>query len=336
MKKYFGLPVLALLFTFCAPKDKWVRNVTKGGALGTTYAITYLSQEEMDLSKEIDSVFMVINKSMSTYKSDSDISKINLSNDSTLVVDHMFRDVFELSKQVYEATDGAFDPTVGVLANAWGFGPGEQLKMDSIRVDSLKNYVGFDKVTLNEDGTISKQINGIAFDFNSIAKGYTIDRLGVVLDNHGIANYLIEVGGEVLAKGNNKLTHRNWAIGIDDPQSLEQRVIKKAVYLRNKAMASSGNYRKFWIDEKTGEKYVHTLDPKTGYPKNSAILATSVLAKDCATADAFATAFMVMQLEKTKAFLKSSELDAYIIYLDENGITQEFMTAGFEKAVIDK
>jgi len=323
---------LVVLFFNCAPKET-VKNQTWGNALGTTYSIIYIADEELDYQQEIDSVFQVLNQSMSTYIPSSDISKIN-EGDSTIVVDDMFKEVFDVSSKVHEASNGYFDPTIGVLANAWGFGPGEQIELDSLRVDSLLGYVGWEKVQLNQDNTITKAHPSIRFDFNAVAKGYAIDRLGVLLDEKGIKNYLVEVGGEVLAKGTNIDSGKRWTVGIDDPQTETGRQLKQIVSLKDVAMASSGNYRKFRVDPETGEKYVHTINPKTGYTKNSSVLATSVVAKTCAVADAYATTFMAMDLEDSKGVLQNhDELEAYIIYLDENGETQEFFTPGFEALI---
>lgn len=324
---------LVLLFVNCAPKERWVKNQNVGEAFGTTYSIIYIAHEELDYQKEIDSVITAVNASMSTYLPDSDISRIN-AGDSTVQVHHMFKDVFVLSKEIQTKSKGYFDPTVGVLANAWGFGPGRKLSMNQDKVDSLLQFVGFDKVHLNEDNTISKEKVGISFDFNSIAKGYSIDRLAALLEAKGLENYLVEVGGEVIAKGSNKLMIRDWGVAIDDPEVEKSRKTKKAIHLVNRAMASSGNYRKFWVDEVTGKKYVHTINPLTGYPKNGNILAATVLAANCAKADAYATTFMAMELEDSKTLISQEKLDAYIIYLDDEGNTQEFMTDGFKAVVI--
>ena len=178
----------------CQLQTEWIRNVAAGPALGTGYSIIYLTEEPLDLQSEIDSVFRVINQSMSTYLPNTDISKINRG-DTSIVVDKMFREVFELSKEVHSDTDGYFDPTVGTLVDAWGFGPGLQIEMDSSKVDSLLRYVGFDKVELTNDHRIVKSNPEIRFDFNAVAKGYAIDRLGYLLDELDIDNYLIEVGG---------------------------------------------------------------------------------------------------------------------------------------------
>lgn len=332
MKRLLFLLVI-LIFSGCKSKQEWVKNQNTGNALGTTYSIIYISEEVMDYQQEIDSVFRVINQSLSTYIPDSDISKIN-NGDTTIVVDQSFRDVYFNSQVVHIETDGYFDPTVGVLVDAWGFGPGKQIQLDSVKVDSLMEYVGWAKVGIKRDFRIEKTKPEIRFDFNAIAKGYTIDRLGRMLDNKHIDNYLVELGGEVLTKGINEISAKPWTVGIDDPENNENRGGAAIIHLRNKAMASSGNYRKFRVDEKTGKKYVHTINPKTGYTKNSNVLSVTVVAKHCMQADAFATAFMAMDLEDSKSLLGNKDnLEAYIIYLDESGETQEFMTPGFKSLI---
>ncbi|NKI30335.1 FAD:protein FMN transferase [Croceivirga thetidis] len=327
--------VILLSFLLCCKTEKPLeKNIAVGEAMGTTYAITYFAKGQVDLQNEIESVFAEVYQSMSTYIPNSDISRIN-SGDSTIVVDDMFKKVFEVSKKVHKASNGYFDPTVGVLVNAWGFGPGESIILDSTKVDSLLQFVGFDKVSLTKKGRIKKLNPAIEFDFNAVAKGYSIDLLGNLLDERGYKNYLVEVGGEILTKGTNVLSGKRWTVGIDNPTDLSYRGSAAVVSLENKALASSGNYRKFRIDERTGEKYVHSVDPKTGYTKNSNVLATTVLAKDCASADAFATAFMVMELEDTKAYLKSDkDVDAFIIFIGDDGTTQSYMTPGFENSLV--
>lgn len=314
--------------------SKIIENRNNGPALGTSYSIIYFSNKKLDYQKEIDSVFTVINQSLSTYIPNSDISKIN-DGDSTLKIDHMFTDVFLLSKEINVKTSGYFDPTVGVLVNAWGFGPGKKIELDSVKVDSLLQYVGFNKVELTNEGTVRKQSPSIYFDFNAIAKGYSIDRLAAMLEGKGVENYLIEVGGEITAKGKNILKDKNWVVGINDPQIEDRTEYKAAVALKNVSMASSGNYRHFRIDSITGEKYVHTLNPKTGYTKNAKVLATTVIADNCAKADGYATAFMAMDLDESKKILeKDSTLEVYMVYLDENGEAKDFMTKGFKKMVL--
>jgi len=327
--------ILGCFFFSCATKESnLIRNQNVGAALGTSYSLIYIADKELDYHAEIDSVFAAVNQSMSTYIPTSDISKIN-EGDSTIVVDHMFTEVFELSKEIHRQTKSYFDPTVGTLVNAWGFGPGNQIALNSARVDSLMQYVGFDKVALQPDGRVKKIRKEIKFDFNAIAKGYAIDRLAKMMDAKGIENYLLEVGGELVARGENTIKQKPWSVGIDDPQAEEGRKIKRALSLKNKAMASSGNYRHFRIDEVTGKKYVHTIDPITGFSKNGNTLGVNVLAATCAEADAYATAFMAMELDSVFAFLSTHKnLDAYIIYLDEEGNAKEFITDGFSELVL--
>lgn len=329
----FTILPLLLVFSCASNESKIIKNQNVGPALGTSYSLIYFSDKELDFQQEIDSVFQVINKSMSTYIDDSDISKINRG-DTTVVVDAMFKEVFELSTSIKKKTNGYFDPTVGVLVNAWGFGPEAALKMDSTKVDSLMHYVGLEKVQIDTDNKVVKETPNMYIDFNAIAKGYAIDRLAKLMNAKGIQNYLLEVGGEIVAKGQNQIKNKQWVVGIDDPQIEAGRELKLLINLKDRALASSGNYRKFRVDSETNKKYVHTIDPKTGYTKNGSILAVNILANTCAVADAYATAFMAMDLDDVLVILpKENNLEAYIIYLDEEGETKEFMTYGFKSVV---
>ncbi|PCE63429.1 FAD:protein FMN transferase [Sediminicola luteus] len=320
----------------CQPKKAEVKNVNYGPALGTSYSLVYFTESEVDYQQQIDSVFEVVNKSMSTYIPDSDISKINAGN-TNIAVDHMFREVFELSSDIHKKSGGYFDPTVGTLVNAWGFGPGKQIQLDSARVDSLLDYVGFNKVSLGTDNQITKADAHIYFDFNAVAKGYAIDRLAVMLEEKGVENFLVEVGGEIVVKGRQIEKQKPWTVGIDDPQGFDRNHPKILLHLKEgQALASSGNYRKFRVDSVSGQKYVHTIDPKTGWTKNSNILGTSVIAPNCATADAYATTFMALDLADSKALVQSlSDIEAFIIYVDEAGNTQQFITEGFQRCIVN-
>ncbi len=331
--KQLTLVAAFLLLLACQGKSAHEAYYFRGPALGTSYSITLHGMENRFEQAALDSLFHAVNTSMSTYQKDSDISRIN-AGDSTIRVDAMFREVFEISEEVFSRTQGAFDPTVGVLVDAWGFGPGQAMALDSTRVDSLMTYVGFDKVALGPDGQVRVDTPGLRFDFNAVAKGYAIDRIAVLMDSLGYEDYLLELGGEIVAKGRNRIKDKPWVVGVDDPQAEETRELKVVLALYDEALASSGNYRKFREDPETGERYVHTVDPRTGFTKNSNILGATVIAKRCAVADAYATAFMAMELDASMALLeKTSGLEAYIIYLDENGETREFMTPGFRERV---
>ena len=333
-KLWYTLAALGLLaLEACGPATPLQRQQYQGGALGTSYSIILYTEAPQDFTGQIDSVFAVMNHSMSTYLPDSDISRINRG-DSTVAVDAMFREVFQTSREIWQASGGHFDPTVGILVDAWGFGPGPALEMDSLKVDSLLAYVGFDKVSLGPDNRIQKAYPQIRLDFNAIAKGYSIDRLAVLFDEAGISHYLIEVGGEVRARGGNPEKNQPWRIGIDDPQVTDGRSIKRVIDLEDRSMASSGNYRKFRVDPETGAKYVHTIDPLTGFTRSSNILAASVLAPTCMVADGYATTFMAMDLDASQKLLSEhDELEGYIIYVDSDGTVREFMTPGFEALI---
>ena len=331
--RFLLLGIAIITLVSCGKEERWIKNTELGEALGTTYSIIYISKDTLNLQQQIDSVFRVVNQSMSTYIPGSDISRIN-SGDSTVVVDEMFREVLALSREVYHTTNGYFDPTVGILVNAGGFGPGQAMAMDSAEVNRLKMFVGLDKIELTADNQIRKKNPEMQLDFNAIAKGYAIDRLAVMLDQNQIENYLVEVGGEIVTKGINQLKEQAWVVGIDDPQVELGRRLKITLNLKDEALASSGNYRKFRIDSLTGQKFVHTIDPKTGFTRNSNVLAASVIASNCALADAYATAFMTMELDSSIAFLEGkTELEAYLIYIDPQGEEQEYFTPGFLERV---
>lgn len=327
------------IFLFCTlaivscEKEAPSPEVLNGEAFGTTYSIYYFPNQSFDAQKGIDSVIYTVNRSVSTYMSQSDISKIN-KGDSTLVVDEIFRDVFVLSEEVFNASEGYFDPTIGVLRNAYGFGDVNPItEINESTLDSLRRFVGFNKVALTSEGTIKKQHKEIYFDFNAVAKGYGIDRIGTFLSSKGVTNYLVELGGEILASGTNINKRQPWVVGVESVSSdIENRGYDALVYLSDRGMASSGNYRKFRIDSLSGKKYVHTIDPLTGLAEESDLTSATVIAPTCAIADAYATAFMAMGLERSKKLLETSEeLDGYITYLDETGTSRVYMTEGFRK-----
>ncbi|MDC9723860.1 MAG: FAD:protein FMN transferase [Urechidicola sp.] len=319
MKK--AILFLSILFLLSCSNNEVTYQKISGNAFGTTYNIIFQDFENSNFEKQVDSLVYVVNKSMSIYLKNSDISKIN-QGDTTIRIDNHFKEVFLKSQRIFKETDGYFDPTVGVLVNAWGFGPDKPIKnLDAVKVDSLMQYVGFNKVKLVVD-KIEKDHSAIYFDFNAIAKGYGIDVIGRYLESQNCKNYLIELGGEIRARGVNDIGE-NWNVAIEDPNTDLTRSFSEVVRLENKTMASSGNYRKFKVDEK-GKKFVHTINAKTGYATESNLLAATVIANlDCADVDGYATAFMAMGFEKTKIFLESHpELKSYLIYVDENGETK--------------
>jgi len=326
------LLLLSVLFLVSCEKEQASKHLLQGTAFGTTYSVQYFGEPLADLERKIDSVIEAVNRSMSTYIPNSDISKINRG-DSSVVVDPMFKEVFAISEEVHEQSSGYFDPTIGVLRNAYGFGSTAPLRnIDSLVVDSLMQYVGFQKVQLKPNGTIAKSHPQIYFDFNAVAKGYGIDRIGLVLDKQNLDNYLIELGGELLAKGINQEKQQAWVVGVEAVDSpLGDRSYQATVALTDAAMASSGNYRKFRLDSLSGKRFVHTLNPLTGQAEASNLTSATIIAGNCALADAYATACMAMGLDGSKELLKGLEgVEAYLTYTEAQK-DKVFVTPGFQK-----
>jgi len=329
------ITILLLLIVFASCKEeKTIDEVSiQGEAFGTSYAVKYFGnvQEAKEVQKGIDSVIYVINKSMSTYIPSSDISKIN-GGDRNVVIDDMFLDVFMLSRKLNKETSGYFDPTVGILRNAYGFGDEKPLNfINDKKLDSLMTYVGLSKVGLKKNRTISKKYPEVYLDFNAVAKGYGIDRVAVYMKSQGFENFLIDIGGEIFAAGIQEQKQSSWIVGIENLDSkVEARTASVLVKLTDKAMAGSGNYRKNRIDSLTGKQYVHTINPLTGSAEKSDVLSASVIASDCATADAWATSCMAMGLERSKKALEGKDVEAYLVY--DGGV---YMTKGFEKYLVD-
>lgn len=332
MRKFILLVGVLLLLVSCQEEADKLQFI-EGSAFGTTYHITYYGINPQQVQKGVDSVVDKINKSASTYIKDSDISRIN-QGDSTIVVDEFFKEVYHLSERINVETAGYFDPTVGVLRNAYGFGDDNPIKnIDDEVLDSLLQYVGFYKVKLNNDGTITKKHPEIYFDFNAIAKGLGVDYIGRYLDSLGYSDYLIEVGGEILAKGKNPQKNATWTVGIESPESeLENRSYEATVQLKNEALAASGNYRKFRMDSVSGKKYVHTINPLNGSAEMSDVTSATVIAPTCGEADAYATAFMAMGLEMTKTFVNEIDgIEVYLTYLNPDGSNGIYITDGFKE-----
>jgi len=309
--------VLFLVFLSCNKTSNYQH--LEGNALGTTFSIAY--NDSNDYSVAVDSLFTVVNHSLSTYHANSIISRINRG-DSLVVIDEHFKAVFYKAKRIHKETAGYFDPTVGILVNAWGFGPKKPIEnLDSTKVKEMMKVVGFEKLKLN-DKYLYKQHSNTFIDFNAIAKGYAVDVIGQFLENNKVVNYMVEIGGEIRVRGVNP-NEESWIIGIEKPLTDGSRSNQTKVQIQNSAMATSGNYRKFKIDE-DGKKYVHTINPKTGYTEQNDLLSASVIApKDCADVDAYATAFMAMGYDKTREFLTNhADLRAILIYIDDEGNTK--------------
>lgn len=319
--------ILALLIIFLVSCNNKEPKNTKlsGQVFGTSYSVIYNSYENYE--KQFDSLFYVINKSMSTYIENSDISKINR-NEAVEVNEH-FTNVFKTSKTIYDVTSGAFDPTIGAVVNAWDFGPeGKIVSLDSLKIDSLMLSVGLDKVKLRRNA-ISKQNLNTYLDFNAIAKGYAVDVIATYLESQNVNDYLVEIGGEIRCKGMNKEKQSNWMVGIDKPNFDGSQSVIKAINLIDGAMATSGTYRKFKLDAE-GNRYAHIIDTETGYPSKTNVLSVSVIADDCMTADAYATAFQAMGINKVSELLKTHpELKVFFIFENESKELETLTLNGF-------
>jgi len=284
--------------------------IINGQAQGTTYHIVYYDQKERNFKAEIEEILKAFDASLSTYIPTSIISKIN-TNQPNVQVDAYFITCFKKAKEIWKDTHGAFDPTVYPLVNAWGFGPGKKLNVKQTQIDSILKFVGFEKIELQGNKVLKKDPR-VSLDFNAFAQGYSVDVVAQFLSSKGLSSFLVEIGGEVYARGQ-KPNGKYWTVGIEKPMDNKesQNPFKVVVKLKNRSLATSGNYRKFIVEN--GVKYAHSINPKTGYPSKNNLLSASVFAADCITSDATATAIMVMGLEKGIAYLKAHpNVQAYL------------------------
>lgn len=303
------------------------RIVIDGQTMGTTYRIVYLDPFERNLKSEVDSLLKAFNQSLSTYITDSEISQFNQS-DSLLFVSPFFLPVLKSSREIFELTDGAFDPTVGPLVNLWGFGPGGPQLKDSVNINSILPKIGFQKIYFNNQ-YVKKEVSEMYLDFSAIAKGYGVDVVSEFLVSKGIDNFLVEIGGELVAKGLNDKGEL-WKVGINKPEELgSPEELYSIIALQDKGMATSGNYRNFY--EVDGLKLSHTIDPKTGRPVRHGLLSATVLADDCMTADAIATALMVMGTERAIQLQeKLQTFEIFLIFNDDSGKLSSFASEGIK------
>lgn len=334
MNKLLGFTIftiILLLFSSCQPAEKHQRFLITGEAQGTSYKIIYYATDMVFTQSQADSLLDAFDMIASSWEENSIISRINR-NDSTVEADADFINIFKLSQRISEATDGAFDITVGPLVNAWGFGFRNKTEMDAHVVDSLLPLVGYKAVKL-AGNKIVKDNPAIQIDYNAIAQGYSVDWVAGFLMNKGIKNFLVEIGGEVLAHGS-KPGAAQWVVGIEKPAANADapQILEATVALTNRALATSGNYRKFY--EKDGIRFSHTIDPATGYPVQHSLLSATVIADSAAIADGYATAFMVMGLEKSRAFLNAHpEMEGYFIYSDDDGNFKTWATAKLRETI---
>jgi len=318
MKSRLIFSFFVLLFLSCCKRTVTYDNFA-GFAQGTTYSMVFENDGSLngqELRAEVEKILRDFDMSLSLYVDSSLLSKVNRNEDVT--PDSYFLEAFKKSVAITEITDGAFDITVGPLVKAWGFGPDAHKYFTESKRDSLLRFVGMDKVKI-EDGKVVKSDPGVDLDFNAIAQGYSVDIICGYFDSKGIKSYLVEIGGEVRVKGDKQGVR--WRVGIDRPSDdnmLPGNDLQAIISLKDRSLATSGNYRKFYIEN--GIKYSHTIDPRTGYPARNQLLSVTIIADDCATADGIATACMVMGKEKTIEFLGfHPEFDAFLVYSDSSG-----------------
>ena len=320
----FILLILALVLPACQKRGV---HQFAGSALGTYFAITYVGEEDPDLPREVDSIFQVICKKYSIFDSTSVVSQINQNKPSDCPDD--FLEMVKVSLEISKQTNGAFDITVGPLVNLWGFGNKAGKTVTEKEIDSVRAFVGYGKLKI-EGRTIVKEDERIELNFNAIAKGKAVDDITEFLLKKGYTNCLVDVGGEVRNEGM-KSEGKMWTIGIQVPTATKEGMVESdyLFHMPQKSVATSGNYRNY--KEMNGERYSHITDPRTGQCKTSNLLSVSVIANDCMTADAYATAFMVMGIEESMEWLKAhKEIAAHFIYY-ENGQYQHVQTDNFPK-----
>jgi thiamine biosynthesis lipoprotein len=309
----FALAAFFLFYEF--PKDKEYQH-RDGFIFGTVYSVTYSNPESKDLSAAITRALDDVNNSLSMFNKQSTIAKVN--NNEVVQLDSLFLTVWNVGQEVSRSTDGAFDMTVAPLVDLWGFGLKNREIVTDAEVDSLRQYVGYDLVQL-EDGLLRKTYPQMRIDAGAIAKGYACDVVADTLEAYGCTDFCIEIGGELVVKGHNS-KGVNWHIAINKPvedSTCVNSEIQEVVELTNCGMATSGNYRNYY--ELDGKRYSHTIDPRSGYPVRHNLLSATIVAPDCMTADAWATACMVAGLDKAKEWIEANDdLKGYLIY-EENG-----------------
>lgn len=308
--------------------------VVEGKTMGTTYRILYFDEpQQRDFTGAIDSLMTQVNKAINNYDPSSEISRFNASLRGIKFTSPYLKEIIQYATKVYKASGGAFDPTVMPLVNAWGFGPEKSNRPTAHQVDSLRALVGFDNVRCTKK-KLRKSAPHIQLDMGGIGQGYGADVIFRFLRSKGIEDMLVELGGEGVAYGKNLKKDHDWTIGILNPHSTpEHQFFKAYVKLRDRAYTTSGNYFNYRIVD--GRKFGHTIDPITGYPVQHSLLSASVFAPDCTTADAWATACMVMGTEKAIEKIKSTDnLDVLFLYSDDSGELRTYMTPGIQQQVV--
>jgi thiamine biosynthesis lipoprotein len=289
-----------------------------GVTQGSYFSISYFDEENRHFEVEFDSIFREVDNSVSLWNENSIIRKVNRNED--VVVNQIFKDNFEWARKASEFSDGAFDATIGPLVSAWGFHYKKELEMTPKMVDSIRQLVDYHKVEIIDNKVVKANPN-MTLDFNAVAQGYTTDLIGKFLETKGICNYLVDVGGEIMARGT-KPNGEMWTIGIEKPAENydSERSVQIKINLKDKGIVTSGNYRKYI--EKDGVRYSHSIDPKTGYPVEHNLLSATVIADNASWADCLATICMLVGKEKASELLENQDVEAYFIYVDNDNMIQ--------------
>lgn len=333
MRLSITLFISGFLLASCST-ERGPRVVENSGyAQGSTYQIKYITTKNQNFVEEIETIFQEIDQSMSTYVPTSLISEVN-KGDLWVEVDERFMEVLNRSLEIAAETGGDFDPTVGPLVAIWGFGFEEvRGDVDTEIIEEIKSKTGYSEIKI--DGKKVMIPDGFSLDFNALAQGYTVDVIAEYLESHGIENYMVEVGGEIKTLGLND-KGAIWTIGVDKPQNEIDREdrFQFILELKNAGLATSGNYRKYWVDEETGTKYSHTIDPHSGTPALNRLLSASIITNNVMDADAYATVCMVKGLEGCKSFLESKPgLEGYLVFTNDEDEWEVYTTPGFESYI---
>lgn len=321
--------VLALLSS-CVNQPQKI--VLQGLAQGSYYAITYFDELNRNFQHEIDSIFHAVDMSVNLWVDSSVISKVNRNEEVTL--DSIFIDNFRIAQKAARLSDGYFDPTISPIVAAWGFSYKSGDSITPQLIDSLKQLVNYQKIRI-ENGKVVKENPNMKLDFNAIAQGYTSDLIASFLESRGIKNYLVDTGGEIMARGS-KPNGQPWIVGIEKPAKNwdSEQVVQTRITLRDKGLVTSGSTRKYV--ERNGRRYSHCIDPKTGYPVEHNVLSATVMAENSVWADAMASICMVMGIEKSLPLIESMDgVEVYYIFVNDQNELETFATEGFQKLIID-
>ena len=337
--KFLTLCLGALLLFSCDNNTKKTSKLYevegKGGSVA--YRVKYISADSTDLKPAIDSLVKVVDHSISSYNKESIVAKINQGLVATKANDH-FKRAFATAQKVWKESGGFYDPTVGILVNAWGFGkeliqPVSKLPTEH-EIDSLKKYVGFEKVHISDDDYVKKQNPAIQLDLTSVLRGYTADVISDFLKSKGIENFLVKVDGQTIVEGKDVVNNTPWKVEAEDPYELNDDYKEVILHLNNESVSTDENYRRVWIDG-NGKRFVHIINPFTGYPMTGEMLSATVIAKTAVESDAYSTMFMIIGLEKSKEFLaKHPELKALLVYSDQNNQVQTYKTQNIEPLIV--